>query len=120
MKVLQLNTYASGGSYEYAALLSEALRNEGIESRVLCKASPRAKGTRFFFDRLIRGASVSFSREPWHGTRRLLPPPGPQELAEVDVVHLHTMADWFDVPRWLEALPDRICVVISLHDLWHV
>ena len=120
MKVLQLNTHTSGGSYEYAALLSEALINEGIESRVLCKASPPAKGARFFFDGLIRRASVSFSREPWHGTRRLLPPPGPQELAEVDVVHLHTMADWFDVSRWLEALPDRMGVVISLHDLWHV
>jgi glycosyltransferase involved in cell wall biosynthesis len=120
MKVLQLNTHASGGSYEYAALLSEALINEGIESRVLCKASPPVKGARVFFDRLIRRASVSFSREPWHGTRRLLPPPGLQELTEVDVVHLHTVADWFDVPRWLEALPERIGVVISLHDLWHV
>jgi glycosyltransferase involved in cell wall biosynthesis len=120
MKVLQLNTHASGGSFEYAALLSEALLNEGIESRVLCKASPPAKGARFFLDRLIRRASISFSREPWHGTRRLLPPPSPQELAEVDVVHLHTMADWFDVPRWLEALPDRMGVVISLHDMWHV
>jgi glycosyltransferase involved in cell wall biosynthesis len=120
MKVLQLNTYASGGSHEYAALLSEALLNEGIESRILCKASLPAKGATFFFNRLIRHASISFSREPWHGTRRLLPPPGPQELAEVDVVHLHTMADWFDVPRWLEALPERIGVVISLHDLWHV
>ncbi len=120
MRVLHLNTYASGGSYEYAALLSEALINEGIESRVLCKASPPDKGARVFFDRLIRRASVSFSREPWHGSRRLLPPRGPHELTEVDVVHLHTVADWFDVPRWLEALPERIGVVISLHDLWHV
>ena len=120
MRVLHLNTHASGGSYEYAALLSEALLNEGIESRVLCKASPPAKGARFFVDRLIRRASISFAREPWHGTRRFLPPPGPQELADVGVVHLHTMADWFDVPRWLDALPDRIGVVISLHDLWHL
>ena len=29
------------------------------------------------------------------------------------------MADWFDVPRWLETLPSEIGVVISLHDMWH-
>src|SRR6266446_184890 len=119
MKVLHLNTHPSGGSYEYAALLSTALAERGIESRVLCK-NAAAKGGRFFLNRLIRRASVSLSREPWHGTRRLLLPPGPEELADVDVVHLHTVADWFDVPTWLESLPAGIGVVISLHDMWHL
>ena len=119
MKVLHLNTHPSGGSYEYAALLSTALAERGIESRVLCK-NAAAKGGRFFLNRLIRRASVSLSREPWHGTRRLLLPPGPEELADVDVVHLHTVADWFDVPRWLEKLPRGMGVVISIHDMWHV
>src|SRR5436309_850670 len=119
MRVLHLNTHPSGGSYEYAALLSTALAEQGIESRVLCKNAP-AKGARFFLNRLIRRASVWLSREPWHGTRRLLLPPGPEQLADVDVVHLHTVADWFDVPTWLESLPRHIGVVISLHDMWHV
>jgi glycosyltransferase involved in cell wall biosynthesis len=119
MRVLHFNTHPSGGSYEYAALLSAALAERGIESRVLCK-NASAKGGRFFLNRLIRRASVSVSREPWHGTRRLLLPPGPEELAEVDVVHLHTVADWFDVPRWLEKLPRGMGVVISIHDMWHV
>jgi glycosyltransferase involved in cell wall biosynthesis len=119
MRVLHLNTHPSGGSYEYAALLSTALAEQGIESRVLCK-NASAKGARFFLNRLIRRASVSLSREPWHGTRRLLLPPGPEQLADVDVVHLHTVADWFDVPTWLESLPRNMGVVISLHDMWHV
>jgi glycosyltransferase involved in cell wall biosynthesis len=119
MRVLHLNTHPSGGSYEYAALLSIALAERGIESRVLCK-NASAKGGRFFLNRLIRRASVSLSREPWHGTRRLLLPPGPEELADVDVIHLHTVADWFDVPGWLEKLPRGIGVVISIHDMWHV
>ena len=118
MRVVHLNTHPSGGSYEYAALLSAALAERGIESRVLCK-NASAKGGRFFLNRLIRRASVSLSREPWHGTRRLLLPPGPEELAEVDVVHLHTVADWFDAPGWLLTLPTRVRVVISLHDMWH-
>src|SRR5437588_5753580 len=119
MRVLHLNTHPSGGSYEYAALLSTALAEQGIESHVLCKNAP-AKGARFFLNRLIGRSSVSLSREPWHGTRRLLLPPGPEQLADVDVVHLHTVADWFDVPTWLESLPRHIGVVISLHDMWHV
>src|SRR5438034_866626 len=119
MRVLHLNTHPSGGSYEYAALLSTALAERGIESRVLCK-NASTKGGRLFLNRLIRRVSVSLSREPWHGTRRLLLPPGPEELADVDVVHLHTVADWFDVPRWLESLPTSTGVVISLHDMWHV
>ena len=120
MRVLHLNTHASGGSYEYAALLSTALVEQGIESRVLCKIRRQHKPGRVLLDRVIRRAYVSFSTEPWHGTRRLLCPPGPEELKGVDVVHLHTVADWFDVPSWLETLPLRIGVVISIHDMWHV
>src|SRR6266480_2339114 len=120
MRVLHLNTHPSGGSYEYAALLSTLLAGQGIESRVLCKNSPSAQTGRVLVDRVIRRAYVSFSTEPWHGTRRLLCPQPPQELKRVDVVHLHMVADWFDVPRWLETLPPRIGVVISIHDMWHV
>src|SRR6266545_6023791 len=120
MKVLHLSTHASGGSYEYAALLSTALVEQGIESRVLCKNSPSVQTGRVLLDRAIRRAYVSFSTEPWHGTRRLLCPPGSEELKGVDVVHLHMVADWFDVPKWLEALPLTVSVVISVHDMWHV
>jgi glycosyltransferase involved in cell wall biosynthesis len=120
MRVLHLNIHASGGSYEYAALLSAALAEQGIESRVLYKNPQRTEAGRVLLDRVIRRAYVSLSTQPWHGTRRLLCPPGPEELKGVDVVHLHTVADWFDVPRWLETLPIRVGVVISVHDMWHV
>ncbi len=120
MRVLHLNTHASGGSYEYAALLSTALAEQGIENLVLCKNSQSAETGRLLLDRVIRRSYVSFSTEPWHGTRRLLSPPVAEDLEGVDVVHLHTIADWFDVPRWLESLSREMGVVISLHDMWHV
>ena len=120
MRVLHLNTHASGGSYEYAALLSTGLAELGISSDVVCKNSPSAESGRPFLDRIIRRSYVSLSTEPWHGTRRFLSPPPPEDLDGIDVVHLHTVADWFDVPRWLEMLPRRMGVVISLHDMWHV
>jgi len=120
MRVLHLNTHSSGGSYEYAALLSTALAEQGIESHVLCKNSSSAETGRLLLDRIIRRSYVSLCTEPWHGTWRLLFPPAPEELDGIDVVHLHTVADWFDVPRWLETLPPRMGVVISVHDMWHV
>ena len=120
MKVLHLNTHASGGSYQCAALLSTALAEQGIESHVLCKNRPAAEPGRVLLDRVIRRSYVSLSTEPWHGTRRLLSPPAAGQLDGIDVVHLHTVADWFDVPRWLETLPRRIGVVISIHDMWHI
>jgi glycosyltransferase involved in cell wall biosynthesis len=119
MRVLHLNTHSVGGSYEYAALLSTALREQGIESHMLCRDSQFQPG-KPLLDRAIRKAYVSLSTEPWHGTRRLLSPPAREELAGIDVVHLHTVADWFDVPRWLEKLPQRTGVVISIHDMWHI
>ena len=119
MTVLHLNTHSSGGSHEYAVLLSTALAEEGIESHVLSRDSQQLHSGTLFLDRVIRKAYVSFSTEPWHGTRRLLSPPRPEELQGVDLVHLHTVADWFNVPNWLETLPRRIGVVITLHDMWH-
>jgi glycosyltransferase involved in cell wall biosynthesis len=120
MRVLHLNTHASGGSYEYAALLSTALAEHGIESRVLCKNPSPPETGRLLLDRIVRRSYVSFSTEPWHGTRRLLSPPAAEDVEGLDVVHLHTVADWFDVPRWLNTLPRRMGVVISVHDMWHV
>ncbi len=120
MRVLHLNTHASGGSYEYAALLCAALAEQGIESRLLSKDSQPPSLRRPLLDRVIRRCYVSLSTEPWHGSRRLLSPPAPEELDQIDVVHLHTVADWFDVPHWLETLPPRMGVVISIHDMWHI
>ena len=119
MRVLHLNTHSSGGSHEYAVLLSTALAEQGIESRVLSKNSQGLQPNKPFLDRVIRKAYVSFSIEPWQGTRRLLSPPRAEELQGFDLVHLHTVADWFNVPSWLETLPRGIGVVITLHDMWH-
>jgi glycosyltransferase involved in cell wall biosynthesis len=120
MRVLHLNTHASGGSYEYAALLCAALAEQGIQGRVLSKDSQSPGARRPLLDRVIRRSYISLSTEPWHGTRRLLRSPAPEQLDHVDVVHLHTVADWFDVPHWLETLPRRMGVVISIHDMWHI
>src|SRR5438876_9544473 len=105
MRVLHLNTHAFGGSYEYAALLSAGLVEQGIDSRVLCKKPPTAETDIPFLDRVIRRAYVSLSTAPWHGARRLLSSSSAVDLKGLDVVRLHTLADWFDVPCGVERLP---------------
>jgi glycosyltransferase involved in cell wall biosynthesis len=120
MKVLHLNTNITGGSYEYAASLSGALAAAGVESRVLGKSAVESPGAMVFLNRIVRRATVSLSCESWHGCWRLLSPPGAGELKGVDIVHLHTVGDWFDIPEWLAGLPAGVRVVVSLHDLWHV
>jgi hypothetical protein len=120
MRVLHLNTHVSGGSYEYAMLLSTALGEQRIVRHVLCKNSPPAERDRPLLDHIIRRLYVSLSIELWHGTQRRLSPPAAEDLEGVDVVHLHVVADWFDVPRWLETLPRRIGIVTSVHGTWDV
>lgn len=95
MRFLHFNTYASDGSYDYATVLCDVLAKEGIESRLLCKALPPARGRQLLFNRLIRRSFFSLSREPWHGTRRLLLSRGPENWKKIDV-DLHTGADRFD------------------------
>ena len=118
MRVLHLNTHSLGGSYQYAFLLSTALAEQGIESHVFSRESQLQTG-KPFLDRVVRKAYVSLSSQPWHGTRRLLSSPGAEELQGFDVVHIHTVADWFNIPKWLEILPSRTGLVITLHDMWH-
>src|SRR6266850_766567 len=98
MRVLHLNTHSSGGSHEYAVLLSTALAEQGVQSHVLSKDSQQLQPGKSFLDRVIRKAYVSFSTERGQGTGRLLSPPLSEELQVFDLVHLHTVADCFNVP----------------------
>ena len=95
MRVLHFNSYTSGGGYQDPTVLCDVLAKKEIESRLLCKASSPARGRQLLFNRLIRRSFVSLSREPWHGPRRLLLSPGPENWEKIDVV-LHTGADRFD------------------------
>lgn len=116
MKIVHLNTHCSGGSSVYARTLSDALCHAGHGSIVL----HRDPADRPLSDKVLRKVSQSMVVGAWHGTHRTLSAPSPQTLQDADVLHLHTVADWFDVPSWIRSLPRSIQLVVSLHDLWHV
>jgi glycosyltransferase involved in cell wall biosynthesis len=116
MRIVHLNTHDSGGSWVYARTLSDALCEAGHDSVV----RHRDLVGRPLSDKVLRRASLAMARGAWHGTRRTLPPPPAEWIEGADVVHLHTVADWFDVPRWVRTLPRGMRLVVGLHDLWHV
>lgn len=116
MKVLHLNTCDDGGSYEYASALSHALIDVGVNSTVATRMATARPVT----DRWLRRGSLKFARGPWHGTWRTWHAPDPDQLRDVDVVHLHTVADWFNLPQWLDRLPAGVAVVVGMHDMWHI
>jgi hypothetical protein len=95
MRVLHFNSCTSGGGYQDPAVFCDVLAKKEIESRLLCKASLPAGERQLLFNRLIRRSFVSLSCEPWHGARRLLLSPGPENWEKIDV-DLHTDADRFD------------------------
>ena len=103
MRVLHFNTHASGGGYEYATVLCDALAKEGIESRLLCKALPPTRGSRPFFNRLIRRSFVSWPAIPGSGPGHFCCCTVPKNWKKFDVRTSAPMADWFDF-RALEAL----------------
>lgn len=116
MRIVHLNTHDSGGSFVYARTLSDALCEAGHDSLVL----HRDLANRPLSDKILRRASLAMARGAWHGTRRTLQPPAAEWIDGADVVHLHTVADWFDVPPWVQTLPSNVRLVVGLHDLWHV
>jgi glycosyltransferase involved in cell wall biosynthesis len=116
MNILHLNTHPDGGSQTYAQVLSDALVAMGETSLVVNRCMEHQP----LSDKFLRRGSLAFTKGAWHGTHRTLAPPKRELVEGADVIHLHTVADWFDVPVWLKSLPSQKRIVVSLHDLWHV
>lgn len=97
--------------------LSNSLQKRGIDSQLIHRPIVDKNNLRSIVDRFLRRVYVTSSHSALHPTWRISRPP---LLEKATIVHLHTVADWFDVPHWLLSLPTHVGVVVSLHDLWHV
>jgi glycosyltransferase involved in cell wall biosynthesis len=116
MKFVHLNTNDSGGSWVYARTLSDALGGLGHDSCVLTRGGCH----RPISDKFLRKGTLALTKGAWHGTRRTHAPPATELHTGADVVVLHTVADWFDVPAWVESNAGRFQIIVVMHDLWHV
>ena len=130
MKVVHLSTELTGGAGLAALRLHATLKENGVDSELVygygCSSVaatrrflPRASAVVRYLDRIL-DQLVWRSRRPGAGlftrTRRLARAGLHEVLAGADVVHLHWVAKWLDVPALFSAIPPSTRIVITLHD----
>lgn len=132
MRIAHYNTFADGGSAVLMLRLHDALRQLGHDSRVRYRKGhllrPEAQRLEYCqsgWDRQRERVQRRF--ETWaqvpnapsfYGRTRLhkaTPPPAEDQSA--DIIHLHWISQWLDLPTFLAAVPKHIPIVWTLHDI---
>jgi glycosyltransferase involved in cell wall biosynthesis len=131
MKVIHLASELTGGAGLAALRLHTSLKEKGVDTELLYgygfspvaatrRFIPRASAVVKYLDRILdqlvwrslRPGAALFTR-----TRRLARAGGLREaLAGADIVHLHWVAKWLDLPALFSAIPLSARVVMTLHD----
>lgn len=129
-KIIHLASELTGGAGIAALRLHENLLNLGWDSGlVFGKGQTAVSGTLCFqpssrlplsyADRLVDQLvwrSIRESESLFTRTRRFVRSGIDSAIADADLVHIHWIAKWLDLPTLFEAIPARTPVVISLHD----
>ena len=128
MKTWHLTKTLSGGAGQYALRLSNALRAQSVESRVLVAEGPVANGVellkrvdspvRRFVARAFRSASHRISLGAFHSLRGPEIYESPQPIRPGDVVHLHGMTGWIGVAGLRRLVPPGAKVFWTAHSIW--
>lgn len=132
MRVSHYNTFADGGSAVLMLRLHEALRKAGHDSHVRYRqgnlqlpAVRRLEYCSSWLDRqreriqqrfetwtMVPNAASHFGRTRLH---RATPPPA--EDVSADIIHLHWISRWLDLPSFLDGVPKQIPLVWTIHDM---
>jgi glycosyltransferase involved in cell wall biosynthesis len=132
MRISHYNTFADGGSAVLMLGLHQSLRDLGHDSRIRYRKGnlqiaevQRLEFCRSWLDRqrervrqrfetwaLVPDAPSYFGR---YRSPRLTPPPA--EDAAVDIVHLHWVNHWLDLPSFLGGIPKHVPIVWTVHDM---
>jgi len=130
MKVVHLTTELTGGAGLAALRLHTKLEENGVDSELVYgygyssvtatrRFLPRTSAVVKYLDRIL-DQLVWRSLRPGAGlftrTRRLARSGLRQVLSGADVVHLHWVAKWLDLPALFSAIPPSAQVVMTLHD----
>ena len=132
MRVSHYNTFADGGSAVLMLRLHDALRVMGQESRIryrkgnlLLPEAQRLEYSQSWLDRQRERVQHRF--ESWalvanpasyYGRSRLhKATPPPSEDATADIIHLHWVSRWLDLPSFLDRIPKHIPIVWTIHDM---
>jgi glycosyltransferase involved in cell wall biosynthesis len=132
MRISHYNTSAEGGSAVLMRRLHDALRAMGHDSRIRYRKgnlqAPGAQRVDYcagILDRqserirhrlenlmLRPGASSYFGRLRLHKDT-----PPPLEDVASDIIHLHWVNQWLDLPSFLDRVPKHIPIVWTIHDM---
>ena len=132
MRISHYNTYAEGGSAVLMLRLHQALREGGHESRVrhrkgkiLLPGAQPVEYCRSWWDRQrerVQHRFESWAMTPGSGnafgrSRLHKPTPAPGEDLDADIIHLHWVSRWLDLPSFLRGIPVHIPIVWTIHDM---
>jgi glycosyltransferase involved in cell wall biosynthesis len=127
-KVWHITKTLYGGAGAYALRLSDALRNAGMDSCVLCEDSVDTEGAQElspdparlsgFASRVIRSLSHRLSSRAYQSFLAPERSKSKQMPQAGDIIHLHGLTGWLGI-RGLNALiPEGSPVFWTSHDLW--
>jgi len=128
MKVWHITKSLHGGAGVYALRMSAALRDLGVDSRVLIADSQVQSGAVQlkpvkeigipFLTRVVRSLSHRMTSAPFHSLMN----PEWYETEEMpskgDVIHLHGLTGWMGLRALNKLIPDGSPVFGTTHDLW--
>ncbi len=132
MRVAHYNTFADGGAAVLMLRLHAALRELGHDSRVRHRkgnlqlpGAERLEFCRSWLDRQrerVRQRFETWALRPaapsYFGRYRSpQPTPPPTEDGTADIVHLHWVSQWLDLPSFLDAIPQHVPIVWTIHDM---
>lgn len=130
MKIAHFNTSSAGGAAVLMQRLHLALLDLGQESvgYVRDKAHLPDKILAWDFsssekDRFFERAQFSlenrirFSKAPSYYSRLRLDHPTPAPSSKTDIIHLHWVARWLDLPSFVNSLPLATPIVWTVHDM---
>jgi glycosyltransferase involved in cell wall biosynthesis len=126
------NTFADGGSAVLMLRLHDSLRVMGHDSRIryrkgnlLLPDVQRLEYCQSWLDRqrervrhrfetwaLVPDAPSYYSRSHLH---KATPPPA--EDSSADIIHLHWVGRWLDLPSFLNGIPQKVPIVWTIHDM---
>ena len=132
MRVSHYNTFAEGGSAVLMLRLHQALRKMGCDSRVRYRKGhlniPGSQRVEYAdqwqdiqLEHILRradslilkpGAPSYYGRLKYHKATPLI-----GEDEDADIIHLHWVNQWLDLPSFLAKIPKHIPLVWTIHDM---
>ena len=132
MKVIHFNTHAVGGSAVLMLRLHHELLNQSIDSHVRFRTgqldtpnTARIEFQRGAIDRVMERIGYSMENRMLRSdadsyfsrTKTLHPTRLSESDRDADIIHMHWVGRWLDLPSFVDSIPIHIPIVWTIHDM---